>query len=182
MEKLLKTGIIAILAGFFTVSGPIDAANAQSAGDTIKQRRALMKEMGGHTKAVKKFIKGPKAGLTGKKLKKAMNRIGKAPDMELRAILLASQAKRLASYFPKGTSLADNAGETGAKPEIWAKWGEFKAAAAAMGSLAESLAKASATGDKAKMKAAVTALGKKGCGGCHKPFRKKLKKKKKASS
>ena len=84
--------------------------------------------------------------------------------------------------FPKGTSLADGAGKTGAKPEIWAKWGEFKAAAAAMGSLAESLAKASATGDKGKMKQAVTSLGKKGCGGCHRNFRKKLKKKKKKAS
>ena len=97
MGKVLKTGIIAVLAGLFVVSAPIDAAYAQSAGDTINQRRALMKEMSGHLKAVKKFIKGPKAGLKGKKLKKAMNKIGKAPDMELRGMLLVSQAGRLAS-------------------------------------------------------------------------------------
>jgi cytochrome c556 len=81
-------------------------------------------------------------------------------------------------FFPKGTSAADGVGKTRAKPVIWAKWGEFEAAAANLGKLASGLETAAATGDKAKIKAALTAMGKNGCGGCHKTFRAKKKKKK----
>ncbi len=178
MEKLVKLSIVAVLVGIFAVAAPIEASYAQSAGATIEKRKALMKEMNGHLKAVRKFIKGPKKGLSAKKLKRSIARLGTAGDMELRAIAVSGQSGRLAAYFTKGTSPSDGAGKTRAKPEIWAQWGDFKAAAAKMGKLADSLSDASASGDKAKMKAAATALGKKGCGGCHEDFRAPKKKKK----
>ncbi len=177
MGKSLKISVVAVLAGLFLVAVPIDAAYAQSAGKILKQRQSVMKELNGHVKAVRNFVKGPKAGLSGKKLKKALSKLGNAGDMELRASALAGQAKRMAMYFPKGTSSKDGVGKTRALPAIWVKWGDFEAAAASFGSLAVALEKAAATGDKGKIKSALSAMGKNGCGGCHKNFRAKKKKK-----
>lgn len=181
MEKLLKIGIVATLAGLFTVLGPLESANAQSASKTLKQRQGIMKEFSGHVKAVRHMLKGIPAGLTGKKLKRAESRLGTPGDMELRASAMAIQAKRLAGYFPKGTSSADGVGKTRAKPAIWKNWSKFEAAASNLGVLATGLEKASASGDMGKIKTALTTMGKKGCGGCHKSFRAKKKKKKKSS-
>lgn len=178
MGNLSRVGVVAALAGLIVAAAPIDAAFAQSASTIIKQRQSVMKEFNMHVKAVRKFVKGVPAGLTGKKLKRAKSRLGKAADMELRASALAGQSKRLMRFFPKGTSPADGVGKTRAKPVIWAKWSEFEAAAANLGRLAGVLEKAAATGDKAKIKTALTAMGKQGCGGCHKTFRAKKKKKK----
>ena len=181
MGNLVKISVVAALAGLFTVSAPLDGAFAQSASTILKQRQSVMKENNMHVKAIRKFVKGVPAGLTGKKLKKAKSRLGTAADMELRAFAIAGQMDRLLARFPKGTSNADGVGKTRAKPVIWAKWGEFKAAAANLKGLANGLAKAAATGDTAKIKAALTAMGKNGCNGCHKTFRAKKKKKKKSS-
>jgi len=177
MGKLLKISVVAVLAGLFLVAVPIDAAYAQSAGKILKQRQSVMRELNGHVKAVRKFVKGPKAGLSRRKLKKAIRKLGYPGDMELRAQAIAGQSKRLMRYFPKGTSFADGVGKTRAKPVIWARWDDFKAAAANLGKLANGLEKAAATGDKGKIKAALSAMEKKGCGGCHKNFRAKKKKK-----
>lgn len=178
MKNLLKISVVAALAGVVMVAAPLDAAYAQSASTVIKQRQSVMKEFSMHVKAVRKFVKGVPAGLTGKKLKRAKSRLGTALDMELRASALAGQSKRLMRFFPKGTSAADGVGKTRSKAVIWAKWSEFEAAAATFGTLAGGLEKAAATGDTGKIKAALAAMGKKGCGGCHKTFRAKKKKKK----
>ena len=178
MKNLLKIGVVAALAGVVMVAAPLDAAYAQSASTVIKQRQSVMKEFNMHVKAVRKFVKGVPAGLTGKKLKRAKSRLGTAADLELRASALASQSKRLMRFFPKGTSAADGVGKTRAKAAIWAKWSEFEAAAATFGKLAGGLEIAAATGDTGKIKAALATMGKNGCGGCHKTFRAKKKKKK----
>ena len=98
--------------------------------------------------------------------------------MELRAIAIAGQMDRLLARFPKGTSNADGVGKTRAKPVIWAKWGEFEAAAANLKGLANGLAKAAAAGDTVKIKAAVDNMNNNGCNGCHRTFRAPSKKKK----
>ena len=78
--------------------------------------------------------------------------------------------------FPKGTSLNDNAGETGAKPEIWQDWPKFLAAADTLGKLSFELALTAGKGDKGAIGGAMKTFGKVGCGGCHRSIRKKLKK------
>lgn len=181
MGKSLKIFMVAVLASLITVSAPVEDAVAQSAVKLIKQRQSVMKENNIHVKAIRKFVKGPKKGLTGKKLKKAMNRLGTAADMELRAVAIAGQFDRLLAKFPKGTSSADGVAKTRAKPVIWTRWDDFKAAAANAKSLAQGLEKAAATGDTAKIKTALGALGKKGCGSCHRSFRAPKKRKKKSS-
>ena len=91
MGKLLKISVVAVLAGLFLVAVPIDAAYAQSAGKILKQRQSVMKELNGHVKAVRKFVEGPKAGLSRRKLKKAIRKLGHPGDMELRAQAIADQ-------------------------------------------------------------------------------------------
>lgn len=179
--KFLRYGVFAALAGLIVVATPIDAAVAQSAAKIIKQRQAVMKEFSSHMKAVKKYVKGPSKKLTGKKLKRAIKKAGNNVDMELRAQAIGGQAARLMRFFPKGTSKTDGVGKTRAKPVIWTDWAGFEGAAATLGRLAGALETAAAGGDKAKMGAALKALGKKGCGGCHKNFRGKKQKKKGSS-
>ncbi len=178
MKYLVKISVVAALAGVVMVAAPLDAAYAQSASTILKQRQSVMKEFNMHVKAVRKFVKGVPAGLSRRKLKKAIRKLGYPGDMELRAQAIAGQSKRLMRFFPKGTSAADGVGKTRAKAAIWAKWSDFEAAAANLGRLAGGLEKAAATGDTGKIKAALGAMGKNGCGGCHKTFRAKKKKKK----
>jgi cytochrome c556 len=181
MGKSLNIFMVAVLASLITVSAPVEDALAQSAVKLIKQRQGVMKENNIHVKAIRKFVKGPKKGLTGKKLKKAVSRLGTAADMELRAIAIAGQFDRLLAKFPKGTSSADGVVKTRAKPVIWARWDDFKAAAANAKSLAQGLEKAAAKGDTAEIKAAVGTMYNKGCNGCHRTFRAPKKRKKKSS-
>ncbi len=178
MAKILKMNVVAALAGLIVAVAPVDAAYAQSASTILKQRQSVMKENNMHVKAIRKFLKGVPAGLTGKKLKRAKSRLGTAADMELRAIAIAGQMDRLLARFPKGTSNADGVGKTRAKPVIWAKWGQFEAAAANLKGLANGLAKAAATGDKKKIGAAVDTMYNNGCNGCHGTFRAPRQKKK----
>jgi len=70
-----------------------------------------------------------------------------------------------------------NAGKTGAKPVIWTDWTGFQKAAKALETEAKKMAAAASTGNKTAVKAAMGTLGKVGCGGCHRTFRHKLKKK-----
>ncbi len=175
--NILRHGVLVALAALFVTAAPIDAANAQSAGKILKQRQAVMKEFSSHSKAIRNYVKGPSKKLTGKKLKKRLKKLGNNIDMELRAQAIGGQAARLMRFFPKGTSLADGVGKTRAKAAIWTDWAGFEAAAAKLGRLAGALETAAASGDKAKIGAALTALGKQGCGGCHKSFRGKKQKK-----
>ncbi|MDA0653439.1 MAG: cytochrome c [Proteobacteria bacterium] len=94
---------------------------------------------------------------------------------------MASLAKRLPGMFPKGTSLTDMPGKAYAKPEIWTQNNKFRGAANNLASWSKDLEKAAATGDKAKIAAAMRGFGKETCGNCHKTFRMKKPKKKKTS-
>jgi cytochrome c556 len=74
-------------------------------------------------------------------------------------------------WFPKGTG--PEAGvKTGALPVIWGKWPDFKIAAVKMLTASKALDATAATGDLAKIKPAVGALGGT-CKGCHETFRAK---------
>ena len=145
-----------------------------SAADAVKTRQAMMKENSTHVKAIMKYLKGNKDP-------KKEAKLGTAGDVELRAIALEGIAKRLPAMFPKGTSLKDMPGKTRAKPEIWTQSAKFKAAANKLASWSKDLEKAAATGDKAKIAAAMRGFGKETCSNCHKTFRGPKAKKKKTS-
>jgi len=144
--------------------GFLAAAGAGFAADTIKTRQAVMAELGAHTKAVGAFLKGNEDPRKSAAL-------GSAGDVEFRATAMASLAKRLPSFFPKGTSSSDMPGKTRAKPEIWTRSDKFMAAAATLENLSNKLAEAAATEDKSRIAAVMKTLGKDGCGGCHATFR-----------
>lgn len=152
--------------GVLTAAG-VAVAVAVSGGalaqfkDPIKDRRAAMTRMGDNLKGIGDFLKGGSDA-------------GMAHTVVLRGEAMAAAAERIPSQFPKGTSLADGVGVTGAKPEIWDQWGKFRKAASTMGELARNLVAAAQIGDKQAIKTALAALGKRGCGGCHRLFRKKL--------
>jgi cytochrome c556 len=168
MKNLVRAFVLAVAGIGF---GAALAVNTASAADIVQVRKAVMKEMSGHSKSIKKYLKGHKNP------KKAA-RLGTPGDVEFRAAAIGGLANRLASYFAKGTGAGEYAGKTRAKAKIWTDWAGFQAAAKKLAGAAGKLEAAAATGDKAKIKAAMKGIGK-GCGGCHKKFRVPKKKKKK---
>lgn len=122
----------------------------------VGERQGVMKSYSGNMKAIGAFLK------TGQ---------GSAADVASRARKMASGTGNLKGMFPMGTSSTDLPGKTRAKPEIWQKKAAFDKAADDMADYATKFANAAASGDKAAMGAAAGALGKQGCGGCHKNFR-----------
>lgn len=95
-----------------------------------------------------------------------------APSIEAiapHAALLDSQAKKLPGWFT-GTSGPEPGIETEARPEIWQKPAEFRAASDRFAAATAALQTAIASGDAAQVKAAA-ALVPPTCKGCHDPFR-----------
>lgn len=146
---------VGLVLGSMAVAGA-GVASAQSAGEAIKQRQALMKANG---KAFGVFVGFVKKGK------------GSAADVEKQARGIAARLADLPDLFPKGSSLADGAGKTRAKPEIWQQWAAFEADAAKTSKLAWDLSLAAVSGDKQAIGAAFDKLGKDGCTGCHRAFR-----------
>jgi cytochrome c556 len=170
MTKWLKPFVLVAAGIGFIATLQVDVASA----DPIKTRRAVMKELSAHNKAIGKYLKGHKNA-------KREARLGTPGDVELRALAMAGLAKRLPSMFPKGTGMMDMPGKTRAKPAVWTESGKFRAAANKLASWAKDLESAAATGDKSKIGAAMKGFGKATCGNCHKTFRGKKPKKKKTS-
>ncbi len=81
---------------------------------------------------------------------------------------MSQMAAIMPAAFPRGTGR--DANETRAKPEIWADWDKFAAAAKAMGTETAKMAQIAAGGDRAAIGAQVAEIGKT-CGGCHRPYR-----------
>lgn len=122
---------------------------AMAAGE-IAARQEAMKGVGGATKAIKAAVDA-----------------GKAADAVAPAEKIAATMKTFPDLFPKGS----DAGETDAKPEIWAEWDKFKQVAADAATAADNVAMVAKSGDAAATGEALKALGG-ACGSCHKPFRK----------
>lgn len=163
MRNWLKSGLFAILAVAVVVASV--PADAQSGKNPIKIRQMAMKQNSGNLKGVFGFLKGGK-------------RAGNADTVALRAQALAAFGEQIPGMFPKGTGMDDvGLKVSGAKSEVWSKPGDFRAAAANLSALARKLVAAAETGDKKQIAAAAGAVGKQGCGGCHKIFRMKRPKK-----
>ena len=154
LKTLFSVGLaIAIVAS----TAPVQAG---SPADTIKERRALMKNIGGHVKGVVGYLKKGK---------------GTAADVAAHADAIAANASKIVALYPKGTGPGDGVGKTRGKPVIWTERGKFENAAENLKMLAMKLSSAAYTGDKKAIGMAMGSMGKKGCGGCHKMFRAKKK-------
>ena len=84
--------------------------------------------------------------------------------------------KGLTVLFPAGTG--PDKIKSRAKADIWQDWKKFEASAKKLSAETAKLVKIANGGDKKAVTAQFKAVGK-ACGGCHKPFRAKKKKKKK---
>ena len=95
-----------------------------------------------------------------------------APDLAViktNAQAIDDSAKALPGWFP-GTTGPEPGIKTDAKPEIWQKPAEFKAAADKFAAAAAELRAAADAGEVAAIKTAAGALGPT-CKGCHEQFR-----------
>jgi cytochrome c556 len=130
----------------------------------ITKRRMAMRALGGNMKKIGGYLKANKGG---------------PADVAKAAANIAQIAKATPGLFPAGTGMARYPGVTGAKPAIFENNAGFKKAAMRLASLANGLAKASSApgAGKAQIGKAFGPVGKMGCGGCHKNYRQKLKKK-----
>lgn len=158
MRSLRTILIGGMMAAFALVALP-SLPSAQDPAAILKQRQDTMKQLGKHAKAINEFVESGN---------------GSAEDVASRAASIQEIAGRIPSLFPEGTSMDDGIGKTGAKPVIWSDWTGFEAAAEKMGEEAGKLSEVAAGGDRALIGAQFAALGKTGCGGCHKTFRQKL--------
>jgi cytochrome c556 len=95
-----------------------------------------------------------------------------APDLAViktNAQSVDASAKALPSWFP-GSTGPEPGVKTDAKPEIWQKPAEFKAAADKFAAAAAALRAAADAGDVAAIRTAAAGLGPT-CKGCHEQFR-----------
>lgn len=164
MKKRFSTGFSifpALLIAGLALS-PV-SVSADNTADIVKKRQETMKQLGGHTKAIKTFIE------TGE---------GSEEDVGRRAEEIKAIALKIPTLFPEGSGL-DKVSDpkTGAKPEIWHDWNGFAKAADALAGKAELLKTAALeNGERDAIAQAFGDMGKDGCGGCHKNFRLKLEK------
>ncbi|MBN9263346.1 MAG: cytochrome c [Hyphomicrobium sp.] len=122
------------------------------AQDTIAQRKALMKAVGGASKTGSQMAKG-EVPFDAAKASEAMGTI-------------ATSWAAFAKLFPKGS---ETGGETTASPKIWESFKDFEDKGAKLASDATAAQKAAANGADT-FKAAFGDVTK-NCGGCHKPYR-----------
>ena len=127
-----------------------DLAAQSSPSQMVKERKALMKSMGGGFGPVIAVIKGRTTDLT---------------DAAAAAEAVSGEAKRIVALFPAGTG-RDAVPESRAKPEVWSRRAEFEAAAGRLAAETAKLAAAGKSNDLAAFKAQFRPVAK-SCGGCH---------------
>ena len=162
--KKIKTALgaatLAIVMAVGGVSFDSPSANASDFGELILKRQKGMKGMGGGMKKIGAFLKKDE---------------GSAADVAAIAMKFSKIGPNIPKAYPKGSSLEDILDpQTGAKPDIWMNMDKFQMAGETMADYAMKLNAAALTGDKDAIASAFSDLGKKGCGGCHKPFREKI--------
>ena len=155
VRKILAPALAIAVAG--AVAVPVLAATP---AETVKLRQDTMKRLGDHMKAIKDFATGG---------------AGSAEDVARRAADIGEIAAQIPALFPEGTGMDEiKDPKNGARPEIWLEWDKFTAAADALGAESRKLAAAAEGGDRDAITTAFQAVGKEGCGSCHKPYRVKL--------
>jgi cytochrome c556 len=87
-------------------------------------------------------------------------------EIEGKCDVIQENMDKVLELFPPGSLSEDSR----AKPEIWAKWGEFSKHPAKVGKAAQELATAAKAGDEEEVRIKFKALGE-ACKGCHQGFR-----------
>jgi cytochrome c556 len=146
------------LAMAFVIMAPAVPAFAADGDAVIEKRKKFMKkEILAPFKVIKAFVKNGK---------------GTSADVASSASALSAAAGKITALYPKGTHRgAYDEKMTRALPKIWEDWKGFEAAAASLAAESAKLAQVAAGGDADAIAAQFGMTGKKGCGGCHKPFR-----------
>lgn len=90
----------------------------------------------------------------------------KFSEIEAECNVIKENMDKLLDFFPPGSLSEDSR----AKPEIWARWGEFSKHPANVRKAAQELAAAAKLGDEEAVKVRFKALGE-ACKGCHAGFR-----------
>ncbi len=160
MKSWKKTGLMFVLAAFALGLGAGAAVYAANDPKIVaKYRRMVMQSQAAHMKVMAAVVKGA---------------VDFTDHLPSHAVALNASAKHVVDLFPPGSG-ADKF-ENRAKPEIWQDWEKFKAGARRFSQETAKLVEVSKSGDFEAFKAQFKAVGK-ACGGCHKPFRAKKKKK-----
>lgn len=158
--RFAHSGFAAALAVSFALGAGLAPSRADTPAETVMKREEVMKQLGGHMKAIKAFV---------------TEGAGSAEDVARRAGEIGAVAAKIPSLFPEGTEMNGAAdSKYQARPEIWLDWEKFEKSAATLGSESKALAAAANGGDKAAVTAAFQSLGKNGCSNCHESFRQKL--------
>ena len=87
-------------------------------------------------------------------------------EVEVKCNVVLENMDKVLDFFPPGSLSEDSR----AKPEIWAKWGEFSKHPANVRKAAQELAAAAKTRDEEAVRVKFKALGE-ACKGCHSSFR-----------
>ena len=146
--KRISIGLAAIALGSAAI------AVAATPADFIATRQQNYKKIGGATKAIMDELR-----------KSAPS----ADVFKANAAILDSLSPKIPGWFPKGTG--PEAGvKTAALPAIWTDPAGFKNAAAGFVGATHALKAAAATGDAAKVRAAMGGLSK-ACRTCHESFK-----------
>ncbi|NKB58369.1 MAG: cytochrome c [Alphaproteobacteria bacterium] len=145
----------ALLAGTVALSGCASGGADKSAA--IKDRQALMQTILKNWKPIKAFAKSGK---------------GSSADVVKHANAINATTDQMLALFPKGSGRGDFSDkQTRTLPAVWKDWNGFKKANQTLADESAKLASIAAGGDKQAIAKQVGAMGKLGCGGCHKPFR-----------
>ncbi len=154
-KMLPKFVAAAVLAGTVALSGCASSSADKSAA--IKDRQALMQTILKNWKPIKAFAKSG---------------AGSNADVVKHAKAINATTDQMLAVFPKGSGRGDFSDkQTRALPAIWKNWEGFKKANQTLSNESAKLASIAASGDKQAIAKQVGAMGKLGCGGCHKPFR-----------
>lgn len=147
------------LGAAFLISLGAHSAWSASVDDSIKQRKADMKQIGGQMKVIKDYLGGN----------------GTNADVVAGANKINALTKTTPALFKERSALGD-AGisvETESLPKIWEDPAGFEKAWAVLAAESKKLAEVAANDDPDAIAAQFGAMGKNGCGGCHKAYRKK---------
>lgn len=142
-----------VFAAAFSLCAAAGAAMAQSAADSLKDRKAGFQNNATQMRAIKGVLDAK----------------GAVAPIAVSAQSMADFSAKIAGLFPKGS----DAGDTKALPAIWADFSDFEAKAKAFETAAKNLQQVAASGasieDVQKAYGAVGAT----CGGCHEKYRAK---------
>ena len=146
--------LVTILATILAIISLSTAYAADEPENIIKFRQAVMKGNGAHITNIAAVVKG---------------QVTITANLVADAQAIADGLENFGKLFPPGTE----GGKTNALAKIWDDRAGFDKALADAQAAAQSMIGATASNDIATIGKALGALGK-SCGGCHKPYRKKM--------